>query len=120
MTVITSKDDDFLCTSESKCTICKAPLTRYPILYWNAYESPLLLCADCCASMNRGFIADMIRINAIRDMREFGQFTLIRPPYKVWETGETTKPGRDWEKEMDEYLAGENARSQEPPGRPVE
>ena len=90
MSVITSKSDEHYPArmGESIRTACSGKLVRYPFLYWSGGGDPVQLCDECCEGMRRGLVADIIHINAIRRMRRFSEYTLIRPPHMVTATGE--------------------------------
>jgi hypothetical protein len=60
------------------CAACQKPPTTYPYLFWSAGGGDFVLCGECCHSLKRGLIADLIHIGAIMDMRDCGyrHFTL--------------------------------------------
>jgi hypothetical protein len=47
-----------------RCSCC-GKTARYPFVHWMC-ERDLVLCADCCCSIQRGLTADMMRCAAIQ------------------------------------------------------
>lgn len=67
MSVVLSKHDDQFGGHQGKCSMCGRPV-HYPFLHW--YE--ILICGDCCQRSKKGFIADLIYLDAIVELHKVG------------------------------------------------
>ncbi len=63
------------------CCQCDDKLT-YPFLHWHG--TPIVLCADCCQRIKRGFVADLIHVCAIKELQDsgYGDHTFVRESVK--------------------------------------
>jgi hypothetical protein len=50
-----------------------------PFVHWHAQDD-LFICSDCCRSLRRGLLADMIHVTAVSDLHNAGYHsqTLVR------------------------------------------
>jgi hypothetical protein len=76
--------------ARDRCALCRGPLL-YPVLQWMAnYRGPApadgsdadapihFICKECCADIHKGFISDLQKMKALKEMRRLG-FNLARP-----------------------------------------
>jgi hypothetical protein len=80
MAVITSpSDEEFRGTEiEELCVACRNRPITYPYIFWSARGGDFVLCGECCHTLKRGLIADLIHASAIKDVMALGHghFTL--------------------------------------------
>ena len=71
MSVITNKETNRYCygnrPTAMPCAVCQQPV-QYPFLHWDTFN----ICGRCCQRIKRGFIADLIDVVAIMDLRDSG------------------------------------------------
>jgi hypothetical protein len=70
MTVINTTYD-YLYGEPGQCTLCNERL-RYPFLQWDSIPAHLCICGECCRKIKSGFIADLIQVVAIMEIRSLG------------------------------------------------
>jgi hypothetical protein len=79
MSVVTNKHDDYRGSIKrgERCNLCGTKVW-YPFLVWDE-ERIIHICDDCCHKIRNGFIADLVQIAAIVDLRRlYPGFTLTR------------------------------------------
>jgi hypothetical protein len=70
MSVILSRKDPFHPTSGARCTFCSEQLF-VPFVHW-AREIDIFICSDCAPGLRRGLTADLIQVDAIRELQRIG------------------------------------------------
>ena len=71
MVVTSRKDPRFRLAGKIHCSFCEEPITQVPFIVWWSTKD-CYLCLDCCRSLKRGLAADLIQIEAIRELNELG------------------------------------------------
>jgi hypothetical protein len=57
-------------TRDHKCVVCQGTL-QPPFLEWNE-SSGFCICRECCRTIKKGFMADLIQVSAIMELRDLG------------------------------------------------
>jgi hypothetical protein len=71
MSAVISKYDDHFGGMNKQCLVCRSKIYRYPFLHWDE----ILICGECCRSIKRGFIADLIHVTAIIDLKKIAGYS---------------------------------------------
>jgi hypothetical protein len=78
MSVINTPDERGGHACNGPCLVCGDAL-RFPFLVWEGIR----VCSGCCLKIKNGFMADMIHLAAIAELRKFyPSTTLVRTPNK--------------------------------------